>query len=90
MGVFLFFFLPTSPMTAWFLSERERKITVMRVCPLLGYMVDLLKKSLMLLKIIRVLKIANTNSTRLRRLSSIYKSGCCVLRAFYHVFPEGG
>ncbi|KAJ5825566.1 pantothenate transporter [Penicillium riverlandense] len=30
-GVFLFFFLPTSPMSAWFLTERERKISVMRV-----------------------------------------------------------
>jgi ACS family allantoate permease-like MFS transporter len=30
-GIFLFFFLPTSPMTAWFLTERERKIAVMRV-----------------------------------------------------------
>ncbi|KAJ5719407.1 pantothenate transporter, partial [Penicillium malachiteum] len=30
-GVVLFFFLPTSPMRAWFLTERERKISVMRV-----------------------------------------------------------
>ena len=30
-GVLLFFCLPASPMTAWFLSERERKIAVMRV-----------------------------------------------------------
>jgi MFS transporter, ACS family, allantoate permease len=30
-GIVLFFFIPTSPMTAWFLSERERKIAVMRV-----------------------------------------------------------
>ncbi|KND90052.1 putative transporter [Tolypocladium ophioglossoides CBS 100239] len=30
-GVFLFLFLPSSPMTAWFLSEREKKIAVMRV-----------------------------------------------------------
>jgi hypothetical protein len=89
-GVFLFFFLPTSPMTAWFLTERERKISVMRVCPLLGYMIDILKKSLRLLKITRVLKIANTNFTRLRRLSLIYKSGCFALRAFYNVFPEEG
>lgn len=30
-GIFLYFFLPTSPMTAWFLTEKERKIAVMRV-----------------------------------------------------------
>lgn len=30
-GIFLFFTFPNSPMTAWFLSERERKIAVMRV-----------------------------------------------------------
>ncbi|KAN0112527.1 putative pantothenate transporter [Hyaloscypha variabilis] len=30
-GIFLFFCLPTSPMTAWFLTKRERKIAVMRV-----------------------------------------------------------
>lgn len=30
-GIFLFFFFPRNPMTAWFLSERERKIAVMRV-----------------------------------------------------------
>ncbi len=30
-GIFLYFFLPTSPMTAWFLTEREKKVVVMRV-----------------------------------------------------------
>lgn len=30
-GVFLFFALPTSPMTAWFLTEREREVAVLRV-----------------------------------------------------------
>lgn len=30
-GVLLFFVLPNSPMKAWFLSERERKVAVMRV-----------------------------------------------------------
>lgn len=30
-GIILFFFVPTSPMTAWFLSEREKKVVVMRV-----------------------------------------------------------
>ncbi|KAE8151605.1 major facilitator superfamily domain-containing protein [Aspergillus avenaceus] len=30
-GILLFCCLPTSPMTAWFLTERERKISVMRV-----------------------------------------------------------
>ncbi|ATY63955.1 Major facilitator superfamily general substrate transporter [Cordyceps militaris] len=29
-GVFLFFALPTSPMTAWFLTEREREVAVLR------------------------------------------------------------
>ncbi|XWW92704.1 hypothetical protein V2A60_000629 [Cordyceps javanica] len=30
-GVVLFFALPTSPMTAWFLTEREREVAVLRV-----------------------------------------------------------
>ncbi|CAI7590541.1 unnamed protein product [Penicillium pancosmium] len=30
-GFFLYFLMPTSPMTAWFLTERERKISVIRV-----------------------------------------------------------
>ncbi|KAJ5618838.1 Major facilitator superfamily domain general substrate transporter [Penicillium lagena] len=30
-GIFLFFVMPSSPMTAWFLTPRERKIAVMRV-----------------------------------------------------------
>ncbi|KAH8693888.1 putative pantothenate transporter [Talaromyces proteolyticus] len=30
-GILLFFALPTSPTTAWFLSDRERKIAVIRV-----------------------------------------------------------
>ncbi len=30
-GVLLFFAIPTSPMTAWFLTERERKIQVLRL-----------------------------------------------------------
>ncbi|KAJ9137556.1 Pantothenate transporter [Pleurostoma richardsiae] len=30
-GILVFFCVPSSPMTAWFLSERERKIAVMRV-----------------------------------------------------------
>lgn len=30
-GIILFFAVPTSPMTAWFLTERERKIQVLRV-----------------------------------------------------------
>ena len=32
-GVLLYFLMPTSPMTAWFLTERERKSSVMRVGP---------------------------------------------------------
>lgn len=39
-GVLLFFFLPTSPMTAWFLTERERKVAVMRVS---DYLTDFVK-----------------------------------------------
>ena len=30
-GVFLFFMMPNSPMTAWFFTARERKVAVMRV-----------------------------------------------------------
>lgn len=30
-GLLLFFILPASPMKAWFLTERERKVAVMRV-----------------------------------------------------------
>jgi hypothetical protein len=32
-GILLFFAVPTSPMTAWFLTEHERKIQVLRVSP---------------------------------------------------------
>lgn len=78
-GVFIFFAMPTSPMTAWFLTEREREIAVLRVCSFTFVHqyadADNLSRSF---KTTLVLRIDDTRRIKLERLFSTLRSGCSV------------
>ena len=79
-GIIVFFTMPSSPMSAWFLTPRERKIAVVRVrTPLFAhdpsYFMTIDTGDSRCFKITRVFTTDNTKFTKSKKPSGILRRG---------------